>query len=66
MKNFSLTLAAAALAAVLVGCSSPKHEPAELVSFTPAINVSEVWSVSMPNADGFLVTNPSGLRAAKN
>lgn len=55
MKKFSLTLAAAALAAVLVGCSSPKHEPAELVSFTPAINVSEVWSVSMPNADGFLV-----------
>ena len=42
MKKFSLTLAAAALVTVLVGCSSPKHEPAELVSFTPAINVSEV------------------------
>ena len=40
-----LKIAAAVAAAVLLSaCSSPKHEPMPLVSFTPSLEVTEVWS----------------------
>ncbi len=55
MKKIYLPLASILCAALISGCSSTKHEPAELVNFTPAINVTEEWSVSMPDAEGFLV-----------
>ena len=42
-------------AAILAGCSSPKHEPMPLVNFTPGLSVSEVWSKGLSSADGFLV-----------
>ena len=51
-----LKIAAAVAAAVLLSaCSSPKHEPMPLVSFTPSLEVTEVWSKGLSSAEGFLV-----------
>lgn len=54
MKKLLVPLALSALA-ILAGCSSSKHEPMELVQFQPGITVTQVWSVSVPSSDGYLV-----------
>lgn len=49
------TAAAAAVAAAVCGCSTPKYEPADLVDFEPALTVTEVWNEGVPDSEGFLV-----------
>lgn len=53
---FKLKYVALALSAALAlaGCSSPKHEPAELVKITPIINVTEEWSKNVSSSESFL------------
>ncbi len=55
MKKLKLAAFAVSCAALIAGCSSPKHEPADLVKFTPAINVTQVWSKGMSSSPGFMV-----------
>lgn len=56
MVMFKLKYVALALTAALAlaGCSSPKHEPAELVKITPVINVTEEWSKNVSSTESFL------------
>ncbi len=55
MKNFKYVMAGILGLALLTGCSSPKHKPAELVKFEPAITVSQVWTKGMGESPGHLV-----------
>ena len=47
---------ALACLAILAGCSSsgPKITPAELVDFTPSLNIEEKWTASIDSADAYV------------
>lgn len=55
MKKFKLTLLSVVATLAMVGCSTPKYEPAELVKITPTLQVTEKWSEGISSSESFLV-----------